>query len=651
MPKDTYRNEAKIRSIEKQREFIKRNLIEKHRKDPKDLKVAFFPGREALEYEVAYEPLGIPSQNIYAIERDPETHAYWKEDGRFQVTSNPIDDKDFFENYEGPPFDVISLDYDGYLREESLDCIELISSAELLDYPGVLVTNFYAKREKDSIRKFYALSSSLLDTYKRLDLSKEGGVHEMELTRHYQEILEDEDKWKESKDRSITSEVGITMFAGRNSFLEVCKRFNPYFERVDRELREAFIKRAKDKLRSLDLEENKKEGEYLEKRISLLKTASTEELFSMNDMYEFQISHEGNLSQYLRDTPAKEGSFVYLESLIKDRPLLDSLKRFRYTSENGGLMFTDMFGFISSKSILGKYHSLIFPVITKSKLILEYRGTSRDAEKVAKNFKKDLRTANRKAGIILNQSKYKPRQDLGSSFKPIIRSKERLRELVAQGLSQEEIESQFRISSSVMRSLPAFMAHRTRGTYEQEEPLEEPEQNSEQTSLLEEIAKEPTELKLIPRGKRKQLRKIGRFTDGMDKRLEYFKDDIFHLSEPKRRELYDSVLESRWYSPIFNKEVSDTRVYAFFDDLMLYVKKKRRIPSSEEVKNIWHHGIKLRSYTKKRLSPKKSPEEHNEEIYGLIMKCTSDEEIMQEFDLTKRQLGARKAWVTMRQRV
>ena len=88
MPKDTYRNESKIKSIEKQREFIKRNLIDKHKKNPKDLKIAFFPGREALEYEVAYGPLGIPSENVYAIERDPKTHSYWKKDGKLGTPSS-----------------------------------------------------------------------------------------------------------------------------------------------------------------------------------------------------------------------------------------------------------------------------------------------------------------------------------------------------------------------------------------------------------------------------------------------------------------------------------------------------------------------------------------------------------------------------------
>lgn len=686
MPKDTYRNEAKIRSIEKQREFIERELIKRFNGNPSKLRVAFFPGREALEYEFVYKPLGILPENIVAIERDPEIHRLWKNEGTFQVGESPIEAKDFFTNYDGPPFDIISLDYDGRLNSRTIKTFQNISKRGLLNEKSVLATNFYAMRENKEQKKLFSIplsipsvtrdwqtimNSRLMDSFmKRLgyedgsyskentNLELEGAVLDIS-EEHVSALGTDNDPVRIVIDANKIQEH----FEGNREIRDIRS------EGILRIILGEIMKGKKDWNVSSHLfgESAKREKEaYVDEvfRRNFREGTDDPNVLRIQLNFEYFMSNQLPLLEEFLISHGYEKTLSTIFFAMEDKAYYPiEMESYSYISNDGSLMFNDLILLDQKKAMLDKYLDLYNSLFTKDFPLgplrcvvnpnsMSSKDIRRKMAKQLKEAKKPMYKIRRNVKQVLcnpNTMSLPQREDLGSSYKQIVRSKKRLKELVAQGLSQEEIESQFRISSHIKRSLPAFIAHRTMGTYTQEEVVEI-EQDPKPSSLLEEIVEEPVEFKLIPHGKRKQLTKMGRFTEGIAKRLKYFGDDISHLSESKRRELYDSVLESKWYRPILNKEISDIRVYTFFDDIMLYVKKKRKIPSSDEIKNIWHNGIKLRNYTRKKPSSKKSPEEHNEEIYNLIIKGVPDEKIMQEFDLTKRQLGARKAWVTMRQR-
>jgi len=672
MPKDTYRNDAKIRSIEKQRDFIQRNLIDRHGKDPTNLRVAFFPGREALEYEFAYGPLGIPSENVLAIERNPEIHSYWRGDERFQVTDSPVDSRSFFKEYSGLPFDVISLDYDGKFSFKVIETIQDISSRRLLGHISVFNTNFYSMRENRESKQLFSISSSTRDLARVLSpildykgiMGEKGGLDLEKLNQlpdvkgvNVSGMGSSQDPYRIKIDADeiqadLENRIGMRDLRSNGILMMVIYNLmrgngnegmpGPFSsEEMVRE-REAYVDRV--------FEVEAEKGIHEDLNILRIQLG-----------YEYVVLHQlPRLENFLSSHGYEKDMTGIFWAIEREGYYPEEIGSYSYVSDDGSLMFNDLILLDQKNEVLDKYRSLHeklysndFPLgplhcrinsLTMGRR--EIKTRIKDSLRKARKPIREIRKDKREVCYIVSESDLPERKNLGSSYKPIIRTKNKLRELVAQGLSQEEIEDRFRISSGVARSLPAFVAHRTMGTYEQEvepeaDPIPEP---------LEEIVEAQTEIKLIPHGKRKKLKRMGRFTEGMEKRLEYFGDDIFHLSENRTRELYDSILNSRWYRPMFKEEFSDTKVYSFFDDLMLYVKKKRKIPSSEEVGDIWKNGVKLRSRSKRKIKVKKSPEEHNEEIYDLISRGIPDEVIMKEFDLTKRKLGARKAWITMRQR-
>jgi 16S rRNA A1518/A1519 N6-dimethyltransferase RsmA/KsgA/DIM1 with predicted DNA glycosylase/AP lyase activity len=76
------------------------------------LKVACFPGAEALEITQVYDPLKIRRKNITGIEIDPKVYKILeKEDLGIELYNE--DALDFFRNYKGKDIDIVSLDYTG----------------------------------------------------------------------------------------------------------------------------------------------------------------------------------------------------------------------------------------------------------------------------------------------------------------------------------------------------------------------------------------------------------------------------------------------------------------------------------------------------------------------------------------------------------
>jgi hypothetical protein len=247
---------------------------------------------------------------------------------------------------------------------------------------------------------------------------------------------------------------------------------------------------------------------------------------------------------------------------------------------------------------------------------------------------------------------------LGSFAKPRITSKKRLRQVVQEGLSREEIETKYRIGPSVKGSLGAFIAHRTMNTYK---PVE-PEQKEASTEIAKPKINTQGRLpRLIPGKYQRQLLGAGKISKNIQLRMNYFLKDTRHLSENRKQNLYSSISESNWFRDL-NKNPSDLEVYTFFDDIMLNMVHQNKHIKTTKIRSLWDKImaserlyevspiIKTKPVKEKKKKPKKSKltEGENQEIYEYLQKGFPDEEIMKACNLSRQQLGARKAWITMR---
>lgn len=121
--------------------------------DPEYLNVACLPGKNSLEVYEVYKRLGIPDDNIYGIEKDEEVAEEIKKRAP-GINLYVGEDSDFFDEVD-EEFDIISLDYTGQLTESRLEILENLSTNSLLKEKGIMVTNFYGMQEHPYVKKNY----------------------------------------------------------------------------------------------------------------------------------------------------------------------------------------------------------------------------------------------------------------------------------------------------------------------------------------------------------------------------------------------------------------------------------------------------------------------------------------------------------------
>lgn len=657
MPKETYDTDVKRKVIEKQRDMIRKHLVRgPKKKRPEDIKVAFFPGKEALEYAVAYESLGIPQENVTAIERYAPNFEYWKKNSDFQMTDAPVDAKEFFANYKGEPFDVISLDYDGMLNWDVVDTVDDIASRGLLNERGVFATNLYAKREQDVTKQLYinSIEGLLFGAKNNPELKNVSDADViMQKNRGFGRdkadlSLNGDGKWEDTRDTGITFSI-LNGFVGGASLGELGDMYlrSPLFK-----FRNDEIEKRLDKIPTEELEKVGREKSRI--------------------MLHYGISNTDFIRE-LGETLEKNGHthliaplLLYLDS---DRYFPQEIQSFKYTGDNGAIMFTDMFALDKKVKVLKKYKKLhetiftsAFPVGPGGRLGSVRYVQKDDAKAHVRGLKAYVkRVSDDRLSLAPRNSKndlanLPPRVDLGSSRKPSIRSKSKLREVVRSGLSAEEIGMKYNVSDSVRGSLPAFIAHRTMETYKPSV--------KEEREVVVKNKKAPKEeapnfnFQMMPRKEYKALVTNDLLSDNAKLRMKYFEQDTRGLSDSRRVKLSESLVESGWSKDLSRSAPSDLEIYAFFDDVMMnFVHSKKRL-SPEKIRSTWDKVLgsslyevvpfsKMENPVKKN-KPAKLSSNKNDEIYKYIQAGFSDEDVMQEFGLTKRQLGARKAWVTMR---
>jgi len=701
MVKETYDTDAKRRVIEKQRDFIKSHLIGKFHKKPEELRVAFFPGREALEFKIAYGPLGIKEENVTAVERYKPNHEYWKKNSSFTMSDDPVEALDFFKSYTGEPFDIISLDYDGMMDYKITHTVDFIAGKQLLRDKSIFVTNLYGRRESNRTKLMYrqsiqgkilgAMTAPFLtenaDPLLIVDQARRGFSR-----TDIPDLFLGKSSVSKTRDFGLTSVILAGLFSARGLIgITPLYRRSPGFEERDR--------RVTKLIEDLGGEKNKEGFTKEQIRAGL---------------------HEQFTSDFLRDLATyldTKGHLPLIAMLLHEIDggiyFPESINSFRYTSDKGAVMYTDMFFLNQRNDIMRKYMKLyetaytpncIEGPATKSKVELIHSfGMDRQWKKCYEKYKAEVIRDFKEIGkSVSTVSNLPQRINLGSSLRPLVRSRKRLRELVQKGLSREEIESQYRISNEVISSLPAFLAQRTKGEYQVEQAQREQPGSSE----LERKVEKPVVKSQIEKEKHKPIlnRGILAFDSNPDRLRKNLEKAVFYDSkvestcllhgidrkgilarkklygmyvlntlDPKFKEVFSEIAlrfcDSNLYLNLLligPSEFSDEQIQAARElGAKIRVNKYETsngyiMPDSplelEHILSSWETGGGLyerRPEQQKVEKIKKKirmSEQDNQQIYESIVSGLSDEEIMQRFTLTPNQLGARKAWVTMRDR-
>jgi len=141
--KNTYGFKAKQMGREKIKDMIGRQYSDNERKD---LVVLTMPGHESYEIDQIWRPLGIPMENIYAVENNPKAYKLIKEanSGINLLPRQSIED--LIEN-TNTKFDIMNLDFQGYFTLKKSNLIEKIVEKGLLSDNSVLATWFSGRRE------------------------------------------------------------------------------------------------------------------------------------------------------------------------------------------------------------------------------------------------------------------------------------------------------------------------------------------------------------------------------------------------------------------------------------------------------------------------------------------------------------------------
>jgi 5-methylcytosine-specific restriction endonuclease McrA/uncharacterized protein (DUF433 family) len=144
--KDSYDFEAKQIYRGMWRDFIsKQHPSEKRRRG---LRVACFPGPEALEVLEVYDRLGIRRDRIWGIEHN---RGDYERLCALNLGINPVygDAQAFFERADAPQFDVVNLDFQSQMKEKEKNTIQSIVLNAKCKRQFLLGTNFCGNRESE----------------------------------------------------------------------------------------------------------------------------------------------------------------------------------------------------------------------------------------------------------------------------------------------------------------------------------------------------------------------------------------------------------------------------------------------------------------------------------------------------------------------
>jgi hypothetical protein len=620
--KDKWRD-ALYHFIRKQKHFLRGN--------PRDWKVAFFPGEKALELRV-YDQLKIPRENLIGLERDPKLHKKLKKKNLgFKLTSQPMDALDFFKE-TNEKFDIINLDYKGNLNDNIVETLENISGRQLLSEESIFGITCYAKREQKNVKEVYksAFNQELeakifIDSLYYKDFNKTD-IDQYIKNKSYS-------SFQKFKDQAITELVREIFVGGRdNLFINPIIKRTPHYNEL--------INKSKNVLEENNLE-YKSEFELVRG---------------------FLRAHAFHLLNHFVDTGFIDSiqdpiGSVYAElatAFYTSPYYVKKLQKYKYTSTNRALMFSDLFGFSQQRKFFDKnkylaehiYRDLNFNDFASS--FFKKPSSKKTSNKVSNKIVKSLNILNK---INIDSHKTSKRIDLGSSAKlPKLTGVDYYGRRYADsqnGISKKQTWDSLITEYKVSRSqLPRFEAYYSMETHGPKflSDIDDSFQELENETLEKKIAF--NEFDIIPFGFWKRL------SVDQQERIRYFvTDDMikFNMSDEETKNLLDDILESKWYKIQNGNEISNLQFYAFFDDLLLEYMNKESI-SQNRIKNLFENVIK--PSWKKNYPRKILPILTLNEYINLVESGKNDDWISQNYRTKKpKSIKAYKAWITKKSRI
>jgi hypothetical protein len=158
----TYNEPAKALSRAKLLQFISKYFYCLG-KTTKTLRVICFPGaendgEEGLEVIEIYDQLKLPRPNIYGFEKNA-TRAQRLAKANLGIQVFNMNLLDFLKEYQGLPFQIVSLDFTCKKNAEIIEMIYYLVGKQLISSPGIVMVNTFGAREDQEQKylKFHAL--------------------------------------------------------------------------------------------------------------------------------------------------------------------------------------------------------------------------------------------------------------------------------------------------------------------------------------------------------------------------------------------------------------------------------------------------------------------------------------------------------------
>ncbi|NIO19697.1 MAG: hypothetical protein GTN76_02840 [Candidatus Aenigmarchaeota archaeon] len=664
-----------------------RNFIKKLGKDPRDIKVLFLPGKDAIEISEVFDPLGIPRNNLTGLENVYSIYDQLRRKN-YGIKLFHTGDLEFFGQTD-EKFDVINLDYESHFSKNLIESLKEVASRQILRDPGILLTNFLGRREKLRQKQLYITGEEPLHTffkkigdiiYKYHD-NLDGAVSETK--KAFDEVLKGKNvKLDDLREKIPDIIIDIFMKGECNKRIPSLYKLNPDFHRINEEFRDSSNSLYRKLLDIYGSEQVKVSSRVLEKilpwGLSLedayheINTLSDEDL--LTKFGSLEKKHFYSLIDKIKNSESFGGTFIIgLLRFLDSHPYFcTSHKSFKYISEGSSPMLLDFFYFTQKRDILEKYGKYIkinnkndqlcidldVPHFTKN---LFPKGKFRERFPDTLIFRRMKEIRNEMYKVFKNLASYNKSKRflIGSSYKPKMTGKEFFKLKYVEGLTDEEIMKRGRLTPGTLR---AFKTHAKMGTYG---PI--PFEISVEKPPEEEITKIKTYTITDLFDSNHPYGFLERLPKATETRLKYFLEEDMPLkinfTPEQMDQLVKNIAHSKWYRNAQKEGVTENQIYTFFDDIMLYCIWNEKVPDKDTIKNLLKNSLSGKDILPERLpkdyvpkvekggekmSPRGSPRISKEAAIVMLKLGHDPLEISNSYSgFTPQQIRGHKKWNTM----
>ena len=586
----------------KKARIILKSAIEKWISEPSSARVVGFPGYHAKEITEIYDPLGFSRRNITGVERDKQVYNHLSnEDNGIDLYFGEIDE---FLN-GGEVFDVVSMDYTGMQNRANVSLVRDCFEKKQFASRAVLHTNYYASR----INAFTEKGLPYVSQFRKSDVR--GYKEEGYSNTYFWQLIKDKDimSLKDFKSHALTCALVLcSMTKDHDIFKKVLES-----------------QCAESEIDVMDyIVENEKISYSQRKTFALPRVPAITEYTYCGRKFHINAVEQNAMNVALMD--------LSREYVIKDA------ERFMYVSDDGSLMFSDILFIEDGLEYIEDIRSFVKGRDSSDNLIMkghgrEYARNKKRFEKAVRRYSRELR---KKYDFLLPSTC--PRVDITLPKITI----DELVQLITDGRDTDWILENYQ--GFDRGQVAAYRAHVTRGTF----GLLNEECDNNLVDTVEctcEIKPKDEEIHLIPRKFYKKMERASQ------KRVEYFMDEVYNQVGVGRKEKIRQAFLGSRMRKVIDPNMDKYRVYAFFDDLSLLVKSRKKI-NSEIIDNIFlkvrDAGNLIEVVKLKKNNKKVSVSEViKEEVRALVCSGISKEEIWEayadQFE-SRKQFGSVIAW-------